>query len=103
MQRFDDALLRIDDALRLNPDLAAAHFLKGRLHAQKQQWAAAATAFTAFTELKPNAPEGWYQLAQAQSHGGGSASGSGGSSASGSAQQYQVRSHSRRGNHGAQK
>ena len=88
MQRYDDALLRIDDALRLNPDLAAAHFLKGRLHAQKQQWAAAATAFTAFTELKPNAPEGWYQLAQAQARGGGSA---GGSSGSGSAQQYQVR------------
>jgi tetratricopeptide (TPR) repeat protein len=84
MKRHDDALLRIDDALRLNPELAAAHFLKGRLHAQKQQWAEAATAFAAFTELKPNAPEGWYQLAQAQSHGG-SASGS----SSGNAQQYQ--------------
>ena len=46
MKRHDDAMLRIDDALRLNPELAAAHFLKGRLHAQKQQWAEAATAFS---------------------------------------------------------
>jgi tetratricopeptide (TPR) repeat protein len=41
-KRHDDALSHVEEALRLNPELAAAHFLKGRVHSEKRQWTEAA-------------------------------------------------------------
>jgi tetratricopeptide (TPR) repeat protein len=66
LARPADALARVAHALTLNPTLPAAIFLQGRLHLQQNQLAEAQTAFLKYTELKQDAPEGWFQLAQVQ-------------------------------------
>jgi len=63
--RFKDAIAPLQEALRLNANLADAHLALGMCYLKTGNPRAAAKEFEAYTQLMPHDPDGWFRCGYA--------------------------------------
>jgi tetratricopeptide (TPR) repeat protein len=63
-QQYFDALEGIDQILKLNPESALAHDLKGLIYLKQEELPAAASSFKQAVDLHPEFAIGWYNRSQ---------------------------------------
>lgn len=63
--RFKDAIAPLQEALRLNANLSAAHLALGMCYLKTGNPRAAAKQFEAYTQLMPDDPDGWFRCGYA--------------------------------------